>query len=65
MTATDIGNQIGGFVGGILNPIVGKTITTETASPSDSGMKTGTIVIAVLAVGTLAFVVYLLTKKST
>lgn len=64
---TDVGNDIGGFLGGLLNPVIGTTKTTETQAPSEAiteSKRTGTIVIAVLAVVTLAVVAYLLIKKS-
>lgn len=67
-SATSVGQDIGGFLGGILSPVIGQTTTVENVAPSASAVstkKTGTIVIAILAVVTVIIVGYLLLKNKT
>lgn len=58
----EVGSTIGSFIGGIINPIIGTQKTVETIAPSSSS-RTGTIIIAVLAVTALAVVAYILIKN--
>lgn len=46
------------------NTLLGSTVTEEKTSPDNSGKRTSTIVIAILAVVTISVVAYVLLKPS-
>lgn len=62
-TATDIGKDAGGFIGGVLNPVLGGTTTTTTTQKPTSGSTALKVIGITLAVGALAFVAYIVLKK--
>lgn len=53
---TNVGNEIGGFLGGMFNPILGGTTTTTTTKPTDESKKSNSIVI-IVAVALIVVVV--------
>ena len=60
---TQAGQDAGGFIGGLLNPVLGgQTETTVTTKPTASSSTT-TIVIVVVIVAVLAVVAYLTFKN--
>lgn len=73
--AATLGNQIGGFLGGIFSPVAqigkdlaGTTKTTETTGQAESdaaSKRTATIVISILGVITLVIVGYYLLKNKS
>ena len=61
-----VGNEIGGFIGGVLNPVIGGTTTTSvTTKPSADSSKTTTIIIVVVVVviALVGFFIYKQNKK--
>lgn len=64
MDLTKIGTDVGGFLGGVANPLLGtQTETTVTTKPAPSSSST-TIIAVVVVVVIVAFVGYLTFKKS-
>ncbi len=65
MDASTIGKDIGGFLGGSINPLLGgtqdKTVTTSSTPAASSS--TTTIVIVVVIVAVLALAAYFTFKK--
>jgi hypothetical protein len=60
---TNIGNEIGQFIGGVVNPVIGTTTTTVTTPPKDNTtMKVAAVIVGILI---LAAVAYVLTQPKT
>ena len=51
-SAAAIGTDIGGFIGGVLNPVIGSKDTTTTAAPaaSTTGTSSTTLIIVVIVI---------------
>jgi hypothetical protein len=65
MDATEIGTQAGGFLGGLLNPVLGNTTeTTVTKKPAASSSIT-TVIAIVAVVSVLAVVGFIVFNKSS
>lgn len=62
---SNVGNEIGTFIGGVINPVLGgKTTQTTTTSPS-SGSQASTILIVFIVVAFVAGVAYFIFKKQS
>lgn len=60
------GNAIGGFLGGVANPLIGgttQTVNTTTSKPDSKTNNTMFIVVGVLVFAVLAVGAYILTRK--
>jgi hypothetical protein len=55
---TNAGNAIGGFLGGVFNPIAGQTTTTTVTEDKGSGSNTAIIVVAVVVLIVIGYFVF-------